>query len=72
MRWLPFVSITNGNEFTLTGVFTLDVYCGQPEWKRNLEAGCLAGSEIERAVDEANEKLQKRSECGVCWQLNCY
>jgi hypothetical protein len=37
----------------LTGVFTLDVYGGTPEWERNLEAGRLAGAEIERAVAKA-------------------
>jgi hypothetical protein len=52
----------------LTGSFTLDLYGGQPEWERNLEAGRSAGLEIERAVS----KLGKRSECGSCWQLNCY
>ena len=31
----------------LTGAFTLDVYGGQPEWERNLEAGgCSARSLI--------------------------
>ena len=34
----------------LTGSFTLDVYGGQPEWERNVEAAELAGKEIERAV----------------------
>jgi integrase len=33
----------------LTGVFTLDVYGGSPKWERNLEAGRVAGSEIEKA-----------------------
>jgi hypothetical protein len=28
------------------------VYGGSPEWERNLEAGRLAGSEIEKAVSE--------------------
>lgn len=32
--------------------FTLDVYGGSPEWERNLEAGRLAGSEIEKAVSK--------------------
>jgi hypothetical protein len=39
----------------------LDVYGGQPEWERNLEAGRLAGSEIERAVS----KLEKEANAEV-------
>lgn len=37
----------------LTGSFTLDVYGGQPEWDRNLEAARNAGAEIEKAVAKA-------------------
>jgi hypothetical protein len=36
----------------LTGSFTLDVYGGQPEWERNLDAARMAGAEIERAVEK--------------------
>jgi hypothetical protein len=32
----------------------LDVYGGLPEWERNLEAGRMAGSEIEKAVSKHN------------------
>jgi hypothetical protein len=32
------------------------VYGGQPEWERNLEAGRLAGSEIERAVSKLDDE----------------
>jgi hypothetical protein len=35
----------------------LDVYGGQPEWGRNLEAAQLLGAELERAVHEAKKKL---------------
>ena len=38
--------------YALADVFTLDVYGGSPEWERNLEAGRLAGSEIENAVSK--------------------
>jgi len=34
----------------LTGSFTLDVYGGRPDWERNLEAGRMAGAEIEKAI----------------------
>jgi hypothetical protein len=47
---------------------TLDVCGGQPEWERNLEAGRLAGSEIEKAVS----KLEKEANAEVCWQLIGY
>lgn len=36
----------------LTGSFTLDVYGGQPEWSRNVEAARLIGAELERAASE--------------------
>ena len=47
---VPVKTIQERAGHALTGVFTLDVYGGSPEWERNLEAGRLAGSEIERAV----------------------
>jgi hypothetical protein len=34
---------------------TLDVYGGQPEWGRNLEAAQLVGAELEKAVNEARK-----------------
>jgi integrase len=47
---VPLKTIQERVGHALTGVFTLDVYGGSPEWERNIEAGRLAGSEIERAV----------------------
>jgi integrase len=47
---VPLKTIQERAGHALTGVFTLDVYGGSPEWERNLEAGRLTGSEIERAV----------------------
>jgi len=41
----------------LTGSFILDVYGGQPEWGRNLEGTQPVGAELERALNEATEKL---------------
>jgi hypothetical protein len=34
----------------VTGSFTLDVYGGQTEWERNLEAAQFVGEELEKAV----------------------
>jgi hypothetical protein len=50
----------------LRGSFTLDVYCGQSEWGRNLEAGRMLGAELEKAVNEAVAKLQKRGR-SICY-----
>ena len=36
-----------------TGVFTLDVYGGRPDWEVNVEAAREAGSEIEKAVEKS-------------------
>jgi integrase len=62
---IPVKTIQERIGHALTGVFTLDVYGGQPEWERNLEAGRLAGSEIEKAVNEAVAKLQNEAEVDV-------
>ncbi len=40
----------------LTGSFTLDVYGGQPDWDRNLEAARNAGAAIEQAVQKAERE----------------
>lgn len=66
---VPLKTIQERAGHALTGVFTLDVYGGQPEWKRNLEAGRLAGSEIERAVCEAVEKMQNEANADVVGSL---
>ena len=66
---VPLKTIQERAGHALTGVFTLDVYGGQPEWERNLEAGGLAGSEIERAVNEAVEKLQNEANADVVGSL---
>lgn len=39
----------------LTGSFTLDVYGGQPEWERNVEAAQKAGAALEQAVKNAEK-----------------
>jgi integrase len=57
---VPLKTIQERLGHALTGVFTLDVYGGKPEWGRNLEAARLAGSEIERAVQQVNAEQQER------------
>jgi hypothetical protein len=49
---VPLKTIQERAAHALTGVFTLEVCGDLPEWERNLEAGRLAGSEIERAVSK--------------------
>ncbi len=47
---VPLKTIQERLGHALTGSFTLDVYGGQPEWERNLEAARQAGADIEKAV----------------------
>ena len=49
---VPLKTIQERAGHAITGVFTLDVYGGSPEWERNIEAGRLAGSELEKAVSK--------------------
>jgi hypothetical protein len=53
---VPLKTIQERAGHALTAWFTLDVYGGHPEWERNLEAGRLAGSEIDRAVSKLEEE----------------
>jgi integrase len=46
----------------LTGSFTLDVYGGQPEWERNVEAAQKVGSAIEEAVKKVVAERAEKSE----------
>jgi len=62
---VPLKTIQERAGHALTGVFTLDVYGGSPDWERNLEAGRLAGSEIERAV----AKLEREGNAEVVGSL---
>jgi hypothetical protein len=57
---VPLKTIQERAGHALTGVFTLDVYDGSPEWERNLEAGRLAGSEIERAVSKVEKEAMRK------------
>lgn len=66
---VPLKTIQERAGHALTGVFTLDVYGGQPEWERNLEAGRLAGAEIEKAVNGAVEKLKNEANADVVGSL---
>jgi hypothetical protein len=44
------------------------VYGGQPEWERNLEAGRLEGSEIEKALSKL-ENERSSALVGSLWLL---
>src|SRR5258708_23652770 len=55
---VPLKTIQERLGHALTGSFTLDVYGGQPEWGRNLEAARQAGVEIEKAVAKLQEALK--------------
>jgi integrase len=54
---VPLKTIQERVGHALTGVFTLDVYGGQPEWSRNLEAARMLGTELEGAVRLAEQRL---------------
>jgi hypothetical protein len=58
---VPLKTIQERIGHALTGSFTLDVYGGQPEWGRNLEAAQLVGAELEKAVDAKIAKLENAS-----------
>ena len=45
---VPLKTIQERIGHALTGSFTLDVYGGQPEWGRNLEAARMIGAELEK------------------------
>jgi integrase len=47
---VPLKTIQERLGHALTGSFTLDVYGGQPEWSRNVEAARQVGTEIENVV----------------------
>ncbi len=53
---VPLKTIQERIGHAVTGSFTLDVYGGQPEWERNLEAARLLGAELGRAVVEAEKQ----------------
>jgi len=50
---VPLKTIQERIGHAVTGVFTLDVYGGQPEWKRNVEAAQMLGAAIAEAVKKA-------------------
>ena len=57
---VPLKTIQERAGHAFTGSFTLDVYGGQPEWGRNLEAARNAGAAIEQAVQKLeSEKTEK-------------
>jgi integrase len=62
---VPLKTIQERIGHAVTGSFTLDVYGGQPEWGRNLEAARLVGAELERAVNEAENATQDEAIAGL-------
>ena len=66
---VPLKTIQERIGHALTGSFTLDVYGGQPEWGRNLEAAQLVGVELEKAVNEAAVKLEQEPNAEVVGSL---
>lgn len=66
---VPLKTIQERAGHALTGVFTLDVYGGRPEWERNLEAGRMVGSEIERAVSKLEEALKEEQKIALVGPL---
>ena len=55
---VPLKTIQERIGHAVTGSFTLDVYGGQPEWGRNLEAAQLLGAELEKAVRGAEDEMR--------------
>lgn len=66
---VPLKTIQERLGHALTGSFTLDVYGGQPEWGRNLEAARAVGAELERAVAEAEARQQDETVAGLNYAL---
>jgi hypothetical protein len=66
---VPLKTIQERIGHALTGSFTLDVYGGQPEWGRNLEAAQLVGAELEKAVNELVAKLENEPNAEVVGSL---
>jgi hypothetical protein len=58
---VPLKTIQERAGHAFTGSFTLDVYGGQPEWDRNLEAARNAGSAIEQAVQKLESQEAEKS-----------
>jgi integrase len=59
---VPLKTIQERIGHALTGSFTLDVYGGQPEWGRNLEAAQHLGAELEKAVNATIAKLENAAQ----------
>lgn len=66
---VPLKTIQERIGHAVTASFTLDVYGGQPEWERNLEAARLVGAELEKAVTNAENELQNETNLAVVGSL---
>lgn len=62
---VPLKTIQERIGHALTGSFTLDVYGGQPEWGRNLEAANFIGAELERAVSKLENEAVEIANYGL-------
>ena len=65
---VPLKTIQERIGHAVTGVFTLDVYGGQPEWQQNVEAAQMLGAAIAKAVKTLSDshslttvKLEKKN-----------
>jgi integrase len=65
---VPLKTIQERIGHALTGSFTLDVYGGQPEWGRNLEAATMVGAELERAAAKRENEVD--ADVSVCLSTN--
>ena len=62
---VPLKTIQERIGHAVIGSFTLNVYGGQPEWEPNREAARMVGAELEKAVPDAEKKLQNETEAGL-------
>jgi hypothetical protein len=69
---VPLKTIQERLGHALMGVFTLDVYSGQPDWERNLEAARLIGAELEKAVLLAKVRLEAQDKPIVAANAGCF
>jgi integrase len=63
---VPLKTIQERLGHALTGSFTLDVYGGQPDWERNVDAARLAGAAIADVVQGVKQGAEKLTPfCGL-------
>jgi hypothetical protein len=62
---VPLKTIQERLGHALTGSFTLDVYGGQPEWERNLEAAQQICAELEKTAKIAMTNVEREAQLVV-------